>query len=83
MPFANIEDYDDLAWKKKRVEFIEKNKVDIESNLQSIQQLQLVHLEIYSDKETLLLNGTKIKKGIDKFYIREVKNRIIDHLIEI
>lgn len=37
MPFANIEDYDDLAWKKKRVEFIEKNKVDIESNLQSIQ----------------------------------------------
>lgn len=35
MPIVNLEDYDDLEWKKKRIEYIENNNVNIENNLQN------------------------------------------------
>ncbi|KAL4497765.1 hypothetical protein ABPG72_000520 [Tetrahymena utriculariae] len=83
MPIANLGDYDEIEWKKKRIDFIKNNNVNIESNLQSLQHLQFYYLEIYNQKETLFFNGIKIKKNIDRQFIRDIKNKIVDYLIEL
>lgn len=33
MPVVNLGEYDEIEWKKKRIDFIENNNVNIESNL--------------------------------------------------
>ena len=48
-----------------------------------MKQNDLIHIEIYNEKETFLLNGVSIKKVIDRIHIRDVKTKIVEHLINL
>lgn len=72
-------------WNLRRLGFIESDATDIDNNLLTLQanSSNMCYLRIYDEEEELIINGVYIRANTYYDYMRDVKNKTVDLLIEI
>jgi len=79
------EDDNDEQWNLKRLGFIESDLTDIDNTLLTLQASNnnICYLKIYDEEEELIINGVYIRTNNFYDHMRDMKNKIVDILIEI
>lgn len=81
MPKRETED--DKQWNIKRLKYIEQEEINIEQHLLTLSASTSCHLNIYDEEDELIINGTYIRENSFIDHMKDIKNKIVDLLIEI
>lgn len=81
MPKRETED--EKEWNLKRLNYIETDNIDIESHLLTLSAPLSCHLNIYDEEDELIINGMYIRENTYLDHMKEIRNKIVDVLIEI